>query len=273
MTDLETDPILSSRTERAQMRSERGVDFAPPTFETVAEERQYLKEKLAGCFRLFGRLGFGEGVAGHITVRDPGKPDHFWVNPFGMSFRRIRASDLLLVSHEGDIVEGSLPLNAAAFAIHSQIHAARPDVVAAAHSHSIYGKTFSSLGQPLLPITQDACAFFDDHAVHHDFGGVVADVAYGKSLAATLGDRKALIHQNHGLITVGETLDAAVWFFVTMERSCQAQLLAQAAGTPIVIDDETAAHTRGQVGSMLAGWFSFQPLWQDICDTELGFRE
>jgi ribulose-5-phosphate 4-epimerase/fuculose-1-phosphate aldolase len=266
MSDI--DPGLDPRNQRVELSRERNVDFWPPEFDSVDEERHYLKAKLAGAFRLFGRLGFGEGVAGHITVRDPGRPDHFWVNPFGMSFRRVRASDLILVNHDGEIVEGSFPLNGAAFAIHSQIHAARPDVVAAAHSHSVYGKALATLGVPLLPLTQDACAFYDDHVVHHDFGGVVADVEYGKQLAATLGNRKALIHQNHGLITVGESIDAAVWWFVTMERSCQAQLLAMAAGTPIEIDHDTAMKTREQVGSGLAGWFSFQPLWQDICDSE-----
>ena len=266
MTDI--DPALDVRNQRQVNGRQRGVELFPPEFDDVEQERQYLKEKLAGSFRMFGRFGFGEGVAGHITVRDPGLADHFWVNPFGMSFRRIRASDLLLVNHEGEVVEGTMPLNAAAFAIHSQIHAARPDVVAAAHSHSIYGKSLSALGVPLLPLTQDACAFYDDHAVHHDFGGVVADTEYGKQLAASLGNRKALIHQNHGLITVGTSVDAAVWWFVTMERSCQAQLLAMAAGEPIEIDPETAAKTRGQVGSEMAGWFSFQPLWQDLIDAE-----
>ncbi len=245
----------------------------PPTFENVQEERVYRKQKLAGAFRLFGRLGFGEGVAGHITVRDPELADHFWVNPFGMSFRHIRTSDLVLVSHTGEIVEGNRPVNPAAFAIHSQIHAARPDVVAAAHAHSIYGKTWSSLGRLLDPITQDACAFYEDHALHAEFGGVVNDVEYAKKLGASLGDKKALIHQNHGHITVGQSVDEAAWWFITMERTCQAQLLAEAAGKPISIGHEDALLTRSQVGSPLAGWFQFQPLWDEIVKTEPDFQE
>ena len=106
----------------------------PPTFATVEEERLHRKQKLAGALRIFGRLGFGEGVAGHITVRDPEFPDHFWVNPFGMSFRHIRVSDLILVNHAGDVVYGKQPVNRAAFVIHAAIHQARPDVVAAAHT-------------------------------------------------------------------------------------------------------------------------------------------
>ena len=118
---------------------------ALPEFATVEDERRHRKQRLAAGFRLFGHFGFDEGVAGHITARDPELDDHFWVNPFGMSFKQIRVKDLLLVNHQGEVVEGNWPVNQAAFAIHSAIHAARPDVVAAAHSHSVYGKTLSSL--------------------------------------------------------------------------------------------------------------------------------
>ena len=109
----------------------------PPTFATAAEERSHRKRMLAASFRLFSRFGFDEGVAGHITARDPERLDHFWVNPFGMDFGQIRASDLILVNHRGEVVEGKYAVNGAAFAIHSQVHAARPDVIAAAHALSL----------------------------------------------------------------------------------------------------------------------------------------
>src|SRR5215470_19478719 len=114
---------------------------ALPRFTTVEEERLHRKQRLAAAFRLFAKFGFDEGVAGHITARDPERPDHFWVNPFGMHFSQIRVSDLILLNHKGDVVEGSYPVNGAAFAIHSQVHAARPDVIAAAHAHSMHGKS------------------------------------------------------------------------------------------------------------------------------------
>jgi ribulose-5-phosphate 4-epimerase/fuculose-1-phosphate aldolase len=241
----------------------------PPTFETVEEERLHRKQKLAGALRIFGRFGFGEGVAGHITVRDPEFPDHFWVNPFGKSFRHMQVSDLLLVNHAGEVVYGTQPVNRAAFVIHSSIHQSRPDVTAAAHAHSLHGKAFSSLGIPLDPITQDACIFYEDHAVITVQGGaVVFEVEAGKELAAAFPTGKAAIHQNHGLFTVGETIDEAVFWFVSMERSCHAQLLAMAAGEPKKINHEYAAYTRAQTGFPLAGWFSFQPLWQEICRTD-----
>jgi ribulose-5-phosphate 4-epimerase/fuculose-1-phosphate aldolase len=238
----------------------------PPTltFDSPDEERLYRKQRLAAGFRLFSKFGFDEGVAGHITARDPERLDHFWVNPFGMHFGHIKVSDLILVNHLGEVVEGDSSVNIAAFVIHSQVHAARPDVVAAAHSHSIYGKSWSTLGKPLDPITQDVCAFFEDHAVFDDYTGVVVDIEEGKRIAYALGDNKAAILRNHGLMTVGHSVEEAVWWFITMERSCQAQLLASAAGQPVLIDPEMARLTRGQVGSHLAGWFSFQPLFDRI---------
>ncbi|HNI34927.1 MAG TPA: class II aldolase/adducin family protein [Microthrixaceae bacterium] len=246
----------------------RPEQFAFPTFESPADERLHLKQRLAAGFRLFGRFGFDEGVAGHITARDPERPDHFWVNPFGMSFKQIRASDLVLCNHDGDVVEGDWPVNRAAFAIHSRVHAARPDIVAAAHSHSKYGRAFSSLGRRLDPITQDSCAFFDDHDVFDDFTGVVNETSEGDRIAGALGKHKAAILQNHGLLTVGTSVDAAVWWFITMERTCEVQLAAMAAGTPKVISPEIAALTYEQIGNDVVGMFQFHPLWTWITAQE-----
>jgi ribulose-5-phosphate 4-epimerase/fuculose-1-phosphate aldolase len=236
----------------------------PPTFDNVEDERLHRKQRLAAGFRLFSRFGFDEGVAGHITARDPELTDHFWVNPFAMHFGHIRVSDLLLVNDQGEVVEGKHPVNTAAFAIHSQVHAARPDVVSAAHSHSVYGKTWSAMGKQLDPLTQDSCAFYKDHELFDDFTGVVLDVEEGKRIAHALADAKAVILRNHGLLTVGQTVDEAVWWFITMERTCQVQLMAQAAGTPVLIDEEQATITAKQVGHPLAGWLSFQPLYDRI---------
>ena len=240
----------------------RGIEM--PAARPVAEERIHRKQMVAAGLRLFSKFGFDEGVAGHITARDPELTDHFWVNPFGVHFSELRASDLLLVAHDGTIVEGDLPLNAAAFAIHSQVHAARPDAVGAAHSHSLYGKALSALAEYVEPITLDACAFYEDHAVLDDFTGAVLDIEEGKRIAHALGDRKAIILRNHGLLTVGQTVESAIWWFVTMERSCQAQLLAKAAGNVVHIEHEHARLTREQVGTERVGWFQFQPLLRRI---------
>ena len=235
-----------------------------PSFDSVEEERTHRKERMTAALRLFGRFGFDEGLAGHVTVRDPEFTDHFWVNPMGRSFKQMRVSDLLLVNHNGRVVEGSGLLNGAAFTIHSRIHQALPHVEAAAHTHSIYGKAWSSLGRLLDPITQDACAFHDDHVLFNDFTGPVLEADEGTRIAGALGHKKAAILRNHGLLTVGGSVDAAAWWFIAMERSCQAQLLAQAAGQPISIDPEHALTTRKIVGSEIAGWSSFQPLFDVI---------
>jgi ribulose-5-phosphate 4-epimerase/fuculose-1-phosphate aldolase len=240
----------------------------PPTFERVEDERLHRKQRLAAAFRLFARYGFDEGIAGHITARDPELADHFWVNPFGMYFGQIRVSDLLLVNHKGEVVEGDKPVNVAAFAIHSQVHQARPDVVAAAHAHSTYGKSWSSLGRLLDPLTQDACSFYEDHSLFDDYTGVVLDTQEGKRIATALGDRKAAILRNHGLLTVGHSVDEAAWWFITMDRSCQVQLMAEAAGKPVVIDPDTASLTYSQSGSHYMGWFSFQSLYDKIVRQE-----
>lgn len=240
----------------------------PQTFDDPADERRHRKESLVIAFRLFGRFGFEEGIAGHITARDPQHTDHFWVNPYGMSFKHIRVSDLVLVNSEGDVVDGRYDINEAAFAIHSQIHAARPEVVAAAHSHSLHGKAFSALGEPLEPITQDVCAFYQDHAIYEEYNGLVDDIEEGRRIARALGHRKAVILRNHGLLTVGRSVEAAAWWFVTMERSCQAQLLAKAAGKVVHIEHDTALATCADIGSDDFAWTNFQPLRDQIVRDE-----
>ncbi|MED4731007.1 class II aldolase/adducin family protein [Aneurinibacillus migulanus] len=240
---------------------------------TIEEERLHRKQCLAASFRLFARFGYDMGVAGHITARDPEYTDHFWVNPFAMDFSRIRVSDLVLVDHEGRVVQGNQPINRAAFAIHSQIHAVRPDTIAAAHSHSTYGKAWSTLGRLLDPITQDACAFYHDHGVFDDYTGVVYEVEEGMRIAEALGDYKAVILRNHGLLTVGQTVEAAVWWFISMERSCQAQILAESVGQPILIEEDSAKRTAGQVGFPQAGVINFRPLYERIVREEPDFLD
>jgi ribulose-5-phosphate 4-epimerase/fuculose-1-phosphate aldolase len=241
----------------------------PPTFDSVEEERLHRKAKLAAAFRMFSKAGLDEGVAGHVTVRDPEFPDSYWVNPFGMHFSMIKSSDLVRVDHEGNVVEGDRAVNGAAVAIHCAVHAARPDVVAAAHAHGPYGKTLSSLDMTIEPLTQDACAFYDDVGTYADYRGVVLSSEEGERIGRALGQHKAVILRNHGMLTVGESVDSAAWWFLTLERTCQSQLMAYSAAAglgskPIQIDPQEAAATRGQVGFELAGWFQFQPIWERI---------
>ncbi len=240
------------------------LSFTPPTFDSPKEEQLHRKQRLAATFRLFAKFSYDEGVAGHVTVRDPIDPKTFWVNPFGIDFGQIRVRDLIRVNHDGDTVEGALPVNTAAFVIHSRVHEARPDVVAAAHAHAMHGKAFSTLGRLLAPLTQDACAFHDDLGLFAEFGGVAVELDEGRRIAAALGPKKACILQNHGLLTVGETVDAAAWWFISLDRSCRAELLARAAGEPKPVTPEAAQQAAMITGNALAGWFQFQPLYSRI---------
>jgi ribulose-5-phosphate 4-epimerase/fuculose-1-phosphate aldolase len=248
----------------------------PPVFATVAEERLHLKQRLAGAFRIFSKLGFDEGVAGHITARDPEFTDTFWVNPFGVHFSQITVSNLIRVDDKGKVVEGNAPLNTAAFNIHSRIHLMRPDVKAAAHTHSTYGRAFSTLGRTLDIITQDSCQFYNDHVLYDDYGGLVVEVDEGTRIAQALGSSKAAILQNHGLLTVGESVDSAVWWYIAMERCCQVQLLAESAaastgGKPKVIPEASAKQASTLLGCEFAGWFAFQPLYAQILKEQPDF--
>lgn len=240
----------------------------PPTFPTPAHERRHRKERLAAALRIFARLGFEEGVAGHITARDPEFPTCFWVNPFGVPFRHTKVSDLLLVDEEGNVLKGDHIVNKAAFVIHSSVHKARPDVVGAAHAHSLYGKALSSTDQSIEPLTQDACAFWEDHTVFEDYTGLVNDLKEGRRIAETLAHRKAIILRNHGLLTVGASVEGAAWWFITMERTAQAQLLAKAAGTTYPISPDNAKATYAELGHEYAGYIQFQPLFEEIARDE-----
>jgi ribulose-5-phosphate 4-epimerase/fuculose-1-phosphate aldolase len=235
---------------------------------TAEQEQLYRRQRLAGALRLFARLGFDEGAAGHITARDPVHPEHFWINPFGMHFGRVRVSDLLLVDAAGAIVSGTGRINPAGFTIHSQVHAARPDVIAAAHAHSTYGRAWSSLARRIDPITQDACAFYGDHEVFDEYGGVAVDAEEAKRIAVRLGGGKAVILRNHGLLTVGGSVQEAAWWFIAMERACQVQLLAEAAGVPRLIDPDVARATWRTIGSPGIGRLSFRPIYDDIVRAE-----
>jgi len=188
--------------------------------------------------------------------------------PFSFFQDQVRGNNVTEVNAQGEVVQGDRPVNTAAFAIHSQVHAARPDAVAAAHSHSTYGRAFSTLGKPLAPITQDVCAFYDDHAVFDDYTGVVLDTEEGKRIAHALGDKKLVILRNHGHLSVGRTVDEAAWWFITFERSCEAEFKAWSAGEPIHIPDEMARRTRSQMGEAMAGRHNAQPLFDWIIDEQ-----
>lgn len=236
-----------------------------PQFEDPLKKRQWMLEHLAGAFRVFARKDYTEGAAGHISIRDPIDPHTFWINPLGVHFGMLKASDMVHVDEDGNIIGGSRrAINAAGFEIHSAVHKARPDVHAACHTHSIYGKAYSAFAKPLEMLNQDACLLYNAHTVYENFGGIVLEREEGLRLAKALGDKnKAIILKNHGLLTVGSTVDEAAYLYTAMERLCQAQLLVDAARRegkqPEIVSHKEANYTFEKASDPDSLYQEFQP--------------
>ncbi|SPO05144.1 related to novobiocin biosynthesis protein novR [Cephalotrichum gorgonifer] len=243
---------------------------AVPTFTDFASHRRWQLEHMAAAFRHWGRSGYVEGMSGHISVRDPEHADAFWTNPLNINFGLLKASDMILVNLDGEVIGGNrtYPPNSAGFLIHAAVHRARPDVHAVCHCHSVHGKAWSVFGRRLEMLTQDACKFFGDaQAVYNSYGGVVLGPEEGERIAEALGPSgKGCILRNHGLLTVGKTVDEAAWLFTSMERSCQVQLLANAASSSdcpkVLISDEEAKFNFDVEGDPEVCYHEFQVYYQ-----------
>ncbi|MFZ3472384.1 class II aldolase/adducin family protein [Streptomyces sp. 4.24] len=235
----------------------------PPAFATAGEERAHRKQRLAGVLRLLGRLGYEDGVGGHVSARDPEFEDCYWVNPFGRAFAALGPEDLLLVDGQGRVRQGQRRVNQLAFAVHAAVHRARPQVVAVVRTQAPYGRALAALGELIAPVTQEACAFYEDHALLDEYAG--AEDA--ERIAGALGPYKALVLRNQGLLTVGDSVDAAAWWFIAAERAAQVQLIARAAGKAVLISHHSAVATRERFGSDLAAWANCQPLLEAVAST------
>jgi ribulose-5-phosphate 4-epimerase/fuculose-1-phosphate aldolase len=230
-------------------------DDHEPEITDIAALRAHRKTRLALGYRIFGALRWGALGDGHISARDPERADHFWLARYGAPFHSVTVDDLVLVGPEGTVVEGAGAINQAAHNIHWPIHEARPDIVSAAHTHTPYGTPFSALVQKMRPITQESCAFYDDHEVFDDEEVDVVSTDGGKRIAAAMGGTKAVILRNHGLLTVGQTVDECVGFYVMMERTAEAHMKAPDG---VAIGHEAASQAYLSVGTHHAGWHYFQ---------------
>lgn len=245
--------------------TETGLPLAgEPVFASAEDERRHRKQRLAAALRLFGKYGFGEGISGHISVRDPEDLDRFWVNPFGVSFNRVRVRDLICVDSDGRVVQGHHPVNPSAFVIHSKIHELRPDATAAAHGHTVHARALGALGRLLEPIDQESAAFYENQVLYSDYEGPSIAIEQGQDIAEQLGDKRAILLRYHGLITVGGSIDEAAHWFFTYDSCAQVQLLAAAAGTPQTMSDKQARAARDGFGNPQLGRFSFELLWDEI---------
>lgn len=248
-----------------------------PEFRSLEDEREWRKLHHAACLRWLGHHGYNdEGAGGHVTVRDPILTDHFWINPHAKSFSHMKPEDLVLVSKDGEVKEGGNmhSINPAGFVIHSAVHEARPDVIAAVHCHSVVSKAFSAIGSELEPINQDSCRFYQDHGVYADFGGSALKPEEGEHIAAALGNTKGVILQSHGHLTVAKTVDAATFLFGCMDRCMEAQLMADAAcagrGTKTIkIGHKEAVWTRDTYNDERT-WIMFQSCVEDVIRSSNG---
>jgi ribulose-5-phosphate 4-epimerase/fuculose-1-phosphate aldolase len=208
-------------------------------------EARRQKVKLAAAYRLIARAGMDAGLAGHISLRVPGAPEYFWGNPLGLLFNEVTADNLVLINGKGEIVGGGNLINYAAFCIHAAIHHARPDVHCAVHTHPPAGSAYGALGLPLEPLDQTGCSFFEDHAVFSEYDGIVLDPTQGRSIVAALGNKRALILANHGLLTCATTIEQALTDTFDLERTCALNLRAMSTGRPLkVVPPEAARQAR-----------------------------
>jgi ribulose-5-phosphate 4-epimerase/fuculose-1-phosphate aldolase len=218
---------------------------APATAYSPKQERQ-LRIECAAAYRLIDHFGWTDLIYNHISVRLPGPEHRFLINPFGMRYDEIRASDLVVIDLEGNILsETEWPVNPAGFVIHSAIHEAREDAQCVIHTHTPDGTAVASLEEGLLPLSQFAMAFYN-RIGYHDYEGLAVDADEKARLVQDLGSHPALMLRNHGLITVGHTVGEAFVTLHYLERACEIQIKAQSAGKVVLPRPEVCEHAARQ---------------------------
>ena len=214
--------------------------------ERVSPDEWRARQELACAYRLFDHFGWHELIYNHITVRVPGDNGHFLINPFGLMYREVTASNLVKIDIDGKIVLGDHPVNRAGFVIHSAIHRARKDAHAVAHTHTTAGQAVSCQEHGLLPMSFSAM-MFHERIAYHDFEGITLDLDEQERLLADLGDKDVMILRNHGLLTCGPTLADAFQEMYQLQRSCEVQVAALAGGARVIIPrEELAIRATGQ---------------------------
>lgn len=232
---------------------------------SLADERAHRKRMCALGYRIFGALRWGQLGDGHISARDPELTDHFWVLAWGVPFRAATVQDLVLVGPDGttssalDAPTGEV--NTAGYHIHAPLLAARPDVVSAAHTHTPYGTPWSANVAPFRALSQESCAFVFHQARFDDEEVEVLSIDGGKRIAAALGDAKLCILRNHGLLTVGTTVEEAVGWFVMAERVAEVHVKAPDGQA---ISDDAAHVAATTLAPPMVGWRVFQWLVRDL---------
>jgi len=209
----------------------------------IEAERLKRKRQVALGYRIFASLRWGDLGDGHITARDPEHTDCMWLLRYPVGFDQATIDDLVLVRADGTTLDGRT-INDTAYYIHHPIHAARPEVVGVAHTHTPWGTPFCATSRGLTPITQEACQFFEQWSSFDDEEVQVLGVAGGERIAEALGSNQAVLLRNHGLLTTGSSVAGTIAAFVTLERVTEALMKAPDAAP---ISDNAARVARNDL--------------------------
>ena len=214
----------------------------------VTEAERALRVQLAAAYRIFNHLGWTEMIFNHITVRVPGPEKYFLINPFGLHYSEVTASNLLLIDVEGNPVrEAAYPVNRAGFVIHSAIHANVDHAHCVMHTHTTTGMAVASLKDGLSP-TNFYAAQLHGRVAYHEFEGITVNPDEKVRMLASIGTKPAVILRNHGLLTWGPSIPEAFLMLWTLQRACDIQVAAAAAGALQPIRDEVFAQTVRESG-------------------------
>ena len=208
---------------------------------------------LAAALRLAVRFGFNEGIDNHFSLLVPGSTDHFLLNPWGLHWDEVRASDLLVVDAAGKLVSGAVEPEPTAFFIHSRIHLGVPHAACVLHTHMPYATALTTLANGRIePISQSAMRFWGHVAYDDTYNGLALDDAEGDRLTKAIGDNRVLFLANHGVIVIGETVARAFNDLYHLERVCQLQCIAMQTGRPLRrLTAEAIATTSRQIDAEL----------------------
>ena len=221
----------------------------PASLSGVSDAEWKVRCDLAALYRLVAHHRMTDLIYTHISARLPGPENHFLINQYGVMFHEMRASDLVKIDYDGNIVDDaqqSRRVNAAGFCIHSAIHMARHDLACVIHTHTAAGMAVAAQKHGLLPISQHALKFYG-HLGYHGYEGIALDLDERERLVADLGEHRAMILQNHGLLVAGRTIPEAFNNIYYLERACQAQVAALAGGAELVTPPEAVRlHTAEQ---------------------------
>lgn len=235
-----------------------------PKFRSLEEQQLYNKMVLVNTCRIFADLSISDGIGGYIVYRDVIDKSTYWVNPMGVDMSMVTLDDLIRVNWEGAVIEGRYPASQPAWASFTVIADNRPEINAAVHFHTKFGSTWSCFGLPIDYVTEDTAAFYNNLSVYNNFNGALLTRNDGRDMFKYLGKNNSIILQNHGIYTIGETLDEAAWRFLSLEKACEAQIMLETLKgsgiQPKTIPEEVLKKISWMMGRPYACWLQYQPI-------------